>query len=108
MKFITPKELAESGREGIMVLDIRDADKFSKGTVPDSINIDVYSDIHLQNYEKVRQKLSALPKDEEIITLCNAGFTAQPASLILESMGYRTRVLEDGMIGWNELKKQDR
>lgn len=106
MRFITPKELAESGREGILVLDIRDADKFRAGTVPDSINIDVYSDIHLQDYEKVRQKLSALPKDKEIITLCNAGFTAQPASLILELMGYRTRVLENGMIGWNEMKKQ--
>lgn len=110
MKFITPKEFDESRKKStkgsIIVLDIRDADKFIAGTVPDSINIDVYSDIHLQDYEKVRQKLSALPKDKEIITLCNAGFTAQPASLILESMGYKTRVLEKGMIGWNEMKKQ--
>lgn len=108
MLFITSKELDESRKEGILVLDIRDENKFRAGTVPNSINIDVYSDIHLQNYEKVRQKLSALPKDKEIITVCNAGFTAQPASLILESMGYKTRVLENGMIGWNELKKQGR
>ncbi|MBS3101660.1 rhodanese-like domain-containing protein [Candidatus Woesearchaeota archaeon] len=108
MKFITAEELAKSGKNGLLMLDIRDDSKFSASTVPGSINIDVYSDIKQGNYEKARQKLSALPKDKEIITICNAGITAQPASLILESMGYRTKVLENGMIGWNELNLQFR
>ena len=104
MKFITSKELAKNKQKDILVLDIRDENKFRTNTVPGSVNIDVYSDIKLGSYEKVKQKLSILPKDKEIITVCNAGITAQPASSILESMGYRTKVLENGMIGWNEIK----
>ena len=104
MEFITSEELAEKKKDDVLILDIRDDIKFRTNTVPGSINIDVYSDIKLGRYEIVKKKLVVLPKDKEIITVCNAGVIAQPASLILESMGYRTRVLENGMIGWNGIK----
>jgi rhodanese-related sulfurtransferase len=83
-----------------LILDIRDKIAFSHKHVEGSTNIDVYDDIHEGNYEIARQKLSKLPKDRIIMTVCNAGVTAQPASLILESMGYKTKVLKDGMAGW--------
>lgn len=99
MEFITAEELRKR-KDEFMILDIRDASNFSRRHIGGSINIDVYGSIHEGDYETVREKLSKLPKDKTIITVCNAGVTAQPASLILESIGYKTKVLEDGMIGW--------
>lgn len=100
MEFITAAELKQKKGE-FLILDIRDSIAFSQSHVEGSINIDVYDHIHEGNYEIARQKLSRLPKDKIIITVCNAGITAQPASLILGAMGYKTKVLEDGMIGWD-------
>ena len=51
----------------------------------------------------MKKKLNQLPKDKKIITVCNAGVTSQNASMLLESMGYKSLVLEKGMMGWNTL-----
>lgn len=100
MEFISAKELKEKKNE-FLILDIRDSSTFSQHQIQGSINIDVYDDIHEGSYETARQKFSKLPKDKTIVTVCNAGVTAQPASSILESMGHRAKVLQDGMIGWD-------
>lgn len=105
MKFITAKELSEN-KNNFFILDIRDETKFRQNTVPGSTNIDVYDDIHEGNYEIVRKKLSVLPKEKEIALICNRGSTTQPACIILESMGYKARVLEFGMVGWNSLGQE--
>src|SRR3989338_995885 len=100
MEFITAQELSE-GKDQFVILDIRDSKSFSQRHIDGSLNIDVYDDIHNGDHKIVEKKLSGLPKEKTIITVCNAGITAQPASSFLESMGYSTKVLEDGMIGWN-------
>ena len=103
MKSIQPKELIKNNDESILILDIRHSNSFKDWNIKDSINIDVYDDIWNGNFEQVKQKLSELPKDKKIITVCNAGVTSQNASMLLESMGYSTLVLEKGMMGWNAL-----
>ena len=103
MKSIKPKELIKNNDESILILDIRHSNSFKDWNIKDSINIDVYDDIWNGNFEQVKQKLSELPKDKKIITVCNAGVTSQNASMLLESMGYSTLVLEKGMMGWNAL-----
>ncbi|MBS3097131.1 rhodanese-like domain-containing protein [Candidatus Woesearchaeota archaeon] len=108
MQSITPKELIKNNDKSILILDIRDSNTFHDWHIRNSENIDVYNDIWEGNFESVKQKLSKLPKDKKIVTVCNAGVTSQNASMLLESMGYRTKVLENGMIGWNELNLQFR
>jgi len=103
MQQITAKELANSNDESILILDIRDSDKYNDWKIKNSKNIDVYKDIWAENNEIVKQKLSTLPKEKKIVTVCNAGVTAQKASELLESLGYNTLVLEKGMMGWNSL-----
>ncbi len=105
INFITSQELLQCPES--LVLDIRDKTKFSQNTVKGSINIDVYNDLHKGNFYIVREKLKKLPKNKTIITVCNAGITAQAASAVLDSMGYRTAVLEHGMIGWNAMNKNN-
>src|SRR3989338_6780712 len=103
MEFITAKQLSEN-KEEFLILDIRDEFKFRNNHIPESRNIDVYNDVHEGNYDEIKEKLKVLPKEKIIVTVCNAGVTAQPASKLLEEMGYRTAVLEKGMIGWNKEK----
>ena len=103
MQSITPKELASNSDKSMLILDIRNKNNFDEWHISGSQNIDVYNDIWQGNFDDVRKKLSKLPKDKKIITVCNAGVTSQNASMLLESMGYSTLVLEKGMMGWNTL-----
>ena len=103
MQQITAKELAKNNDESILILDIRDSDKFNDWKIKNSKNIDVYKDIWEGNLDTVKEKLSSLPKDKKIVTVCNAGVTSKKASELLESLGYNTLVLEKGMMGWNTL-----
>ena len=103
MQTITSKELAKNNDNSILILDIRQADKFKDWHINGSENIDVYNEIWEGNFDAVKQKLIQLPKDKKIVTVCNAGVTSQNASMLLGSMGYNTLVLEKGMMGWNAL-----
>ncbi|MBI2654018.1 MBL fold metallo-hydrolase [Candidatus Woesearchaeota archaeon] len=103
MQTITPKELAKNNDKSILIVDIREQNKFKDWHIKDSINVDIYNEIWNGNFDVVKQKLSQLPKDKTIITVCNAGVTSQNASMLLESMKYKTAVLEKGMMGWNTL-----
>ncbi len=103
MQTITPKELIKNNDNSILILDIRHSNSFKDWHIKGSENIDVYDDIWEGNFEGVKQRLNQLPKDKKIITVCNAGVTSQNASMLLESMGYSTLVLEKGMMGWNSL-----
>ena len=105
MESLSAKYLFSSKDPSILVVDIRDEHHFRHGHVKGSINIDVYNDLHEGNFDIVREKLKTLPKNKTIITVCNAGITAQAASTILDSMGYKTAVLEHGMIGWNAMNR---
>jgi len=106
MQQITAKELANNNDESILILDIRESDKFNDWKINGSKNIDVYKDIWEGNFDVVKQKLSHLPKDKKIVTVCNAGVTSKKASELLESLGYNTLVLEKGMMGWNTLHQE--
>ncbi|HLC50270.1 MAG TPA: rhodanese-like domain-containing protein [Candidatus Nanoarchaeia archaeon] len=101
MKFITSEELASS-KNDFLLLDIRDADTYSDGHIENSLQIDVYMDLKFGNTKNAKEKFSHLPKNKTIITICNAGITAQKASSLLEEMGYKTKVLEGGMMAWSE------
>ena len=103
MESITPKEFADMKDESVLILDIRASTQFNDWHIQDSHNIDVYNDIWEGNFDAVKRKLSQLPKDKKIVTVCNAGVTSQNASMLLESLGYNTLVLEKGMMGWNAL-----
>jgi len=103
MQQITSKELVNNNDKSILILDIRDSNSFNDWNIKGSQNIDVYKDIWEGNLDTVKQKLSDLPKDRKIVTVCNAGVTSQKASELLESLGYNTIVLEKGMMGWNTL-----
>lgn len=85
----------------IVIVDIRNPALVKEKTVPGSINIDVYEDIYTCSPDVIKKKLSVLPKDKKIITVCNIGRTSVFASQILEEMGYKTASLVGGVEGWD-------
>jgi len=103
MQQISAKELINEKDDSILILDIRDSNTFNEWHIPGSQNINVSKEIADGNLEKAKEKLSQLPRDKTIVTVCHAGISSQKAADVLDSLGYKTVVLEKGMIGWNRL-----
>jgi glyoxylase-like metal-dependent hydrolase (beta-lactamase superfamily II)/rhodanese-related sulfurtransferase len=105
LQFISPvevKERLQSGADGFVLLDIRDENEYTDWNIKGSVNIPVNSLLASGNVNGIKQALSGLPKEKEIITVCARGINCQVAAEILNTMGYKASMLKDGMKGWNE------
>ncbi len=56
--------------------------------------------IHLR-YDKVRNEYNKLPKDKTLILVCSTGTRSYEMQIFLESVGYKTLVLDGGMAVFN-------
>ena len=81
-KKLTPEELKEAleKKEGIYLLDVRNPEELVETGV-----IDGYVNIPLDQLEK---RLSEVPKNKVIVTMCMRGNRAGRAAAILEKAGY--------------------
>ena len=81
-KKLTPEELKDAleKKEGIYLLDVRNPEELVESGV-----IDGYVNIPLDQLEK---RLSEVPKNKVIVTLCMRGNRAGRAAAILEKAGY--------------------
>ncbi len=104
-QFISPvevKERLQSGADGFVLLDIRDEQEYVDWSIKGSMNIPVNSLLAAGNVNGIKQALSRLPKEKEIIAVCARGINSQVAAEILNTMGYKASMLKGGMKGWNE------
>ncbi len=69
------------------VLDVRTPEEFQGGHLPNSVNIPI---------EELRQRLSELPKDQEIVTYCQVGQRGYLATCILNASGFHAKNLSGG------------
>ncbi|HAX47564.1 MAG TPA: rhodanese-like domain-containing protein [Ignavibacteria bacterium] len=102
---ISPRDVKDhinSQTNGHILLDIRAEDEYTDWHIKGSLNIPVNSLISEGNFLGIKEKLSTLPKDKLIITICAKGLNSQVAASILRDMGYNSVSLEKGMKGWNE------
>lgn len=88
-----------------VIVDTNPADFFDMWHIPTAINIPYIK--MMDNPDKRESMVSALPKDKLIVLycLCEEGADSSEVALILRSMDFRRdkiRVLEGGMIGWDE------
>jgi len=83
-----------ANREHGIFLDIRSAEQFQAGTIPQARN--------LPNSE-LEAKLATLPKDKPIIVFCDQGRESAAAAAKLRKQGLAGAVsLEGGLRGWNQ------
>lgn len=76
----------------LYVLDVRDADQFSKDHIPGAANIE---------WRKVFSERAKLPKDKTILAYCNTGSFSAQAAMALRMAGYENvRLLHGGFNEW--------
>jgi hydroxyacylglutathione hydrolase len=80
IEMIDPDELAErTGDDGLLVLDVRDPDEFAEAHIPGSAHIP---------YGELPSRLSELPTDRPIATVCSGGKRSGLAASILQREGF--------------------
>jgi hydroxyacylglutathione hydrolase len=81
---LTVNQLADrldrGGPEAPLVIDVRQADEYSIGHIPDSLHIAAGS---------LPDRLAELPADRPIATICASGLRASVAASILRTAGFR-------------------
>jgi rhodanese-related sulfurtransferase len=76
------------------IIDIRSAEDFAKGSLPNAKNIPTAS---------IRERSAELKKDRPVIVVCNSGNTAGPAAAQLRAAGLaEVYVLAGGLAAWRE------
>ena len=90
-------EKLDAGDQTIYVLDIRvpKEDKYDVGHIEGAQHINFMELVKKEN-------LATLPKNKQIIIVCNTGHTASMANSILNMLEYNTHTLKFGMQGWTE------
>jgi rhodanese-related sulfurtransferase len=74
------------------VVDIRAADEFAKGSLPNARNVP---------RDKLKDAPAGLKKDKPVIVVCNTGSTAASAAAQLRALGYgEVYVLGGGLAAW--------
>jgi len=70
-----------------LILDVRTPPEVAAGTVPGAVNIPV---------DELRERLAELPKDKEILVVCQVGIRGYLACRILMHHGFKCRNLTGG------------
>ena len=74
-------------RDDQFLLDVRTPPEVAAGTIPGAINIPL---------QQLRDRLSELPKDKELLVFCQAGLRGYLACRILKQKGFECRNLTGG------------
>ena len=94
MEPISRKELTRRLRDdAVVVLDVRPADEFAAGHLPQAINIPL---------KALGRRLRDIPKGREVVAYCRGAYCvlAFEAVSFLRKRGYTARRLEDGYPEW--------
>lgn len=92
---VTPAQLTEMRARPdapVLVLDVRTPEEFAAGHVPGAVNIP---------YDLVDERLSEIPKTDEVVLYCRSGRRAALAAETLSAAGYtKLAHLTGDMQGW--------
>lgn len=76
------------------VLDVRSADEFSKGALPEAVNISIGD-------EDFDGKVAALDKEKPVLVYCAGGFRSRKAAARLKERGFQNiQHLHRGYMSW--------
>ncbi len=91
------------GKENMSILDVREKEEYAEGHIPGAVNIYV---------GELEDKLSGIPKDRPVVSVCSSGYRSGLGASILTRRGFeRVYNLIGGMTAWKEreypVKKKD-
>ncbi|MCH1518522.1 MAG: rhodanese-like domain-containing protein [Flavobacteriaceae bacterium] len=86
------------GQEYVLV-DVRSAEEFAQGALPNAINISV-------NAIDFPFEISRLDKDLPVLIYCKSGARSARAAIAMKALGFETiHELEGGYLAWEAAKK---
>ncbi|MBI4095629.1 MAG: rhodanese-like domain-containing protein [DPANN group archaeon] len=90
---ITPQELKKEldTKKKILIVDVRQPEEF------DFVHLEGSKNIPLPEFQS---RVSEIPKDAGIVTVCHHGNRSMQAAVILNSLGYKARSLKGGQYEW--------
>jgi len=75
----------------LLMVDVREPDEFADWQIPHALNIPL---------AELAQRLTEVPRDRRVVTICAKGLRALEAAEVLNSHGILSQVLEGGMDAW--------
>lgn len=91
LKVISWNEVEKMGTTD-MLIDVRTDEEYKSGTIPNAINIPV---------DEIRNRLSEIPKDRNVVIFCQVGLRGYLAQRILLQNGYtQVKNVSGGYIIW--------
>jgi ArsR family transcriptional regulator len=93
---VSRKELTRRLKDNLVtVLDVRPADEYSAGHLPNAVNIPL---------RELARRLREVPKGREIVAYCRGPYCvlAFEAVALLRDRGFKVRRLEDGFPEWKD------
>ena len=84
----------------VTIVDVRTADEYNGGHIPNAINIDVNRAGFLYEADE------KLPKDKTIAVYCQGGVRSRKAASLLSDNGYKVLNLNGGIKEWQSAGKE--
>ncbi|WP_028455743.1 FAD-dependent oxidoreductase [Chitinilyticum litopenaei] len=92
LQLIGAEEVGQAVAEGAQLIDVREAEEIATGLLPGARNLPL---------SQLRQLLSLLARDREVIVYCQVGLRGYIAQRFLAQQGYRVRSLNGGYKTWS-------
>lgn len=88
---VSPAKAVEAQANGAMLIDVRESHEYRSGHAPGAKHISV---------QVIERRIGEIPKEREIIVVCQSGMRSQRAADILSRNGYKVLNVSGGMVGW--------
>ncbi|MDY4411119.1 MAG: rhodanese-like domain-containing protein [Prevotella sp.] len=85
---------AAADSQAVTLVDVRTAEEYAEGHIPDALNIDVLQDDFTQ------KATARLPKDRRVAVYCCSGKRSLKAAALLVKAGYKVVNLKGGWLEW--------
>ncbi|MEY4961777.1 MAG: hypothetical protein RLZZ249_474 [Actinomycetota bacterium] len=88
---VSPAKAKEAQDQGAMLIDVRESSEYRSGHAPGAKHISV---------QVIERRLGEIPKERQIVVMCQSGMRSQRAAEILSRNGYQVLNVSGGIIGW--------
>jgi rhodanese-related sulfurtransferase len=88
---VTPEQAKEISDQGAYFIDVREPHEYKTGHAPSAVNIPLGS---------LDRRLGSIPKEREILVICQSGARSTSASAFLAKAGYTVFNVKGGTMNW--------
>ncbi|MEY2674729.1 MAG: hypothetical protein RLZZ514_1294 [Actinomycetota bacterium] len=88
---VTPEQAKEISDQGAYFIDVREPHEYKTGHAPSAVNIPLGS---------LDRRLGSIPKEREILVICQSGARSASASAFLAKAGYTVFNVKGGTMNW--------